>query len=101
MSFKHTALIGATAALASVCGCNGKADVPFIMGQTSPSKDFQAEFIGDMKQWFKDTSWKFFGEERYKQSPFGGEFSYYTEADQAHCLDKAAVCVSNTGVAPI
>ena len=111
-------------------------DGPFIMGQTFPSKVFQAEFIGDMKKWFKDTpwcisidaadetyspfveqpallnekfgnfddsfmcsshddynhtSWKFFGEDRYKQSPFGGEFSYYTEADQEHCLDKAGM----------
>lgn len=34
------------------------------------------------------TSWKFFGEERYKTAPFGGEFSYFTRDDQKHCLDR-------------
>ena len=34
------------------------------------------------------SSWKFFGEERYKKGPAGGEFSYYTDYDQKHALDK-------------
>ena len=107
-------------------------DGPFIMGRTFPDKAFQAEFMRDMAEWFKETtysisidaadskygpfqkdkslldlrfgnfddsfmcedhdgynyeSWKFFGEERYKRAPMGGEFSYYTKFDQRHCLD--------------
>ena len=31
--------------------------------------------------------WLFFGEDRYKIAPRGGEFSYYTDYDQEHCLD--------------
>ena len=107
-------------------------DGPFIMGRTFPDKDFQAEFMRDMAEWFHHTtysisidaadntygpfqknkdllslrfgnfddsfmcadhdgynyrSWKYFGEERYKTAPFGGEFSYYTSSDQRHCLD--------------
>ena len=33
-------------------------------------------------------NWQFFGEERYKRAPLGGEFSYYSSSDQKHCLDK-------------
>lgn len=32
--------------------------------------------------------WVFFGKNRYKKAPCGGEFSYYTDYDQKHCLDK-------------
>jgi len=32
-------------------------------------------------------SWMFFGADRYRTSPAGGEFSYYTEYDQQHVLD--------------
>ena len=32
-------------------------------------------------------NWRFFGENRYKSSPCGGEFSYYRNYDQKHCLD--------------
>ena len=111
-------------------------DGPFKMGQTFPDKDFQAEYMRKMAEWFKHTtwsisidaadntygpfqkepdllklrfgnfddsfmcedhdgynlrSWQFFGEERYKTAPFGGEFSYYTDYDQEHCLDKAGM----------
>ncbi|MBO4468774.1 MAG: DUF4832 domain-containing protein [Bacteroidales bacterium] len=107
-------------------------DGPFVMGKTFPSKDFQAEFMRGMAEWFKETtwsisidaadntygpfqmdkslldlrfgnfddsfmcqdhdgynyeSWAFFGKERYKKAPLGGEFSYYTDYDQKHCLD--------------
>ena len=34
------------------------------------------------------SGWKFFGEDRYKRAPGGGEFSYYTSYDQKHALDK-------------
>ena len=104
----------------------------FIAGQTFPSKDFQAEFMRGMGEWFRDTPWlfsidaadshygpfsqekdlldlsfgnfddsfmcedhdgynrecwQFFGSERYRMGPFGGEFSYYSSYDQKHCLD--------------
>ena len=31
--------------------------------------------------------WSFFGKDRYKKGPAGGEFSYYSSYDQKHCLD--------------
>lgn len=107
-------------------------DGPFILGQTFPSKDFQAEFLSRMGEWWSDctwsisidaaddtyspfakqkdllkirfgnfddsfmcedhddynySSWLFFGKERYKTAPFGGEFSYNSTSDQKHCLD--------------
>ena len=106
---------------------------PFVLGKTFPSKEFQAEFMRGMEEWFKETtwsisidaadpqygpfeddpsllklrfgnfddsfmcedhdgynyeSWEFFGKERYKTAPLGGEFSYFTDYDQKHCLDK-------------
>jgi hypothetical protein len=36
---------------------------------------------------YNTESWNFFGRERYKKSPAGGEFSYYTDYDQEHVLD--------------
>jgi len=36
---------------------------------------------------YNTESWKFFGDDRYKTSPHGGEFSYYTNYDQKHVLD--------------
>ncbi len=105
----------------------------FISGQTFPSKEFQAQFLPKMDEWFQDTpwlfsidaadskyapfhqqkellnlnfgnfddsfmcedwdgynwdGWKFFGTERYKKGPAGGEFSYYSSYDQKHVLDK-------------
>lgn len=36
---------------------------------------------------YNRASWIFFGATRYQQSPAGGEFSYYTDYDQAHVLD--------------
>lgn len=35
--------------------------------------------------------WEFFGTERYKIAPLGGEFSYYSSYDQKHCLDKGGM----------
>ena len=34
------------------------------------------------------SGWRFFGLERYKKGPAGGEFSYYSDYDQKHALDK-------------
>ncbi len=107
-------------------------DGPFVLGQTFPSKAFQAEFLTHLDSVFVNTpwsisidaaddtyspfdvqpnllnlqfgnfddsfmaqehpyvnelNWDFFGAERYKTSPAGGEFSYYTDWDQEHVLD--------------
>jgi len=40
----------------------------------------------DHASW-NELEWNFFGRERYKISPAGGEFSYYSNYDQAHVLD--------------
>ncbi len=111
-------------------------DGPRKIGQTFPSKDFQAKFFKEMDTYFKNTTWSisidaaddtysplkaqpelldirfgnfddsfmhkthneynrdcwmFFGEDRYKTAPCGGEFSYYTDFDQKHCLDTAGM----------
>ena len=108
-------------------------DGKYIDGQTFPSKEFQAEFLPKMDEWFRETPWlisidasdskyapfrkqkelldlnfgnfddsfmcedwdgynwscwTFFGKERYKKAPAGGEFSYYSNYDQKHVLDK-------------
>ena len=36
---------------------------------------------------YNTESWNFFGRDRYKTSPAGGEFSYYSNYDQQHVLD--------------
>ena len=36
---------------------------------------------------YNTESWNFFGRDRYKTSPAGGEFSYYSDYDQQHVLD--------------
>jgi len=36
---------------------------------------------------YNASCWRFFGEDRFKTSPAGGEFSYYTDYDQEHVLD--------------
>jgi hypothetical protein len=36
---------------------------------------------------YNTESWNFFDRERYKRSPAGGEFSYYSDYDQEHVLD--------------
>lgn len=50
--------------------------------------NFDDSFMCDSHDGYNHSMWKIFGEERYKHSPFGGEFSYYTSYDQQHCLDK-------------
>ena len=35
--------------------------------------------------------WRFFGEDRYKKAPAGGEFSYYTSYEKKHALDPAGM----------
>ena len=36
---------------------------------------------------YNTENWNFFDRERYKKSPAGGEFSYYSDYDQQHVLD--------------
>ena len=45
------------------------------------------------KEWDEENwdGWKFFGRQRYKKAPAGGEFSYYTKDDQKHALDKTGM----------
>ena len=50
--------------------------------------NFDDSFMCRDHDGYNHSSWKSFGEERYMTSPFGGEFSYYSDYDQEHCLDK-------------
>ena len=50
--------------------------------------NFDDSFMCEDWDGYNWSSWKFFGEERYKKGPAGGEFSYYTSYDQKHVLDK-------------
>ena len=49
--------------------------------------NFDDSFMCSDHDGYNYSSWLFFGEERYKRAPLGGEFSYYTDDDQKHCLD--------------
>lgn len=53
-----------------------------------PFGNFDDSFMSKDHDDYNQRMWKFFGEERYKHSPFGGEFNYYTTDDQRHCLDR-------------
>ena len=50
--------------------------------------NFDDSFMCEDHDGYNMESWEFFGTERYKTAPFGGEFSYYSDYDQRHCLDK-------------
>ena len=50
--------------------------------------NFDDSFMCEDWSGYNWSSWKFFGEERYKKGPAGGEFSYYSNYDQKHVLDK-------------
>ena len=50
--------------------------------------NFDDSFMCEDHDGYNLESWEFFGKERYKTAPLGGEFSYYTDYDQKHCLDK-------------
>ncbi len=47
---------------------------------------FMHEGFGEPGE-YNTESWNFFGRDRYRTSPAGGEFSYYTDYDQQHVLD--------------
>lgn len=50
--------------------------------------NFDDSFMCSDHDGYNRECWEFFGEDRYKRAPLGGEFSYYTREDQQHCLDK-------------
>ena len=53
--------------------------------------NFDDSFMCEDWDGYNWNSWKFFGTERYKKGPAGGEFSYYTDSDQKHALDKGGM----------
>ena len=53
--------------------------------------NFDDSFMCEDHDGYNTVCWEFFGTERYKSSPFGGEFSYYSDYDQKHALDKAGM----------
>lgn len=53
--------------------------------------NFDDSFMCKDHDGYNTRSWAFFGEERYKRAPLGGEFSYYTDYDQRHALDTAGM----------
>ncbi|MBO4476158.1 MAG: DUF4832 domain-containing protein [Bacteroidales bacterium] len=54
-------------------------DVPFGV--------FDDSFMCEEHDSYNRTNWLFFGKDRYAKAPAGGEFSYYEDYDQKHCLD--------------
>lgn len=52
-----------------------------------PFGNFDDSFMHKNHNQYNRDCWIFFGEDRYKVGPRGGEFSYYTDYDQEHCLD--------------
>ncbi len=50
--------------------------------------NFDDSFMCEDWDGYNWDGWKFFGEDRYKKAPAGGEFSYYSDYDQKHVLDK-------------
>ena len=49
--------------------------------------NFDDSFMCEDWSGYNWSGWKYFGLERYKLAPGGGEFSYYSSYDQKHCLD--------------
>ncbi len=49
--------------------------------------NFDDSFMAEEHPYVNALNWKFFGKNRYINSPAGGEFSYYTDYDQEHVLD--------------
>ena len=50
--------------------------------------NFDDSFLCKDHDDYNTASWRFFGEERYRHSPLGGEFSYDSDYDQKHALDR-------------
>lgn len=53
--------------------------------------NFDDSFMCEDHDGYNYQSWLFFGKERYKIAPLGGEFSYYTDDDQKYCLNKDGI----------
>ena len=53
--------------------------------------NFDDSFMCEDWNGYNWKSWSFFGKDRYKTGPAGGEFSYYSSYDQKHCLDAAGM----------
>ena len=53
--------------------------------------NFDDSFMHETHDEYNRDCWLFFGDDRYKIAPRGGEFSYYSDYDQQHCLDKAGM----------
>ncbi len=53
--------------------------------------NFDDSFMCEDWDGYNWSGWKFFGEDRYKKAPAGGEFSYYSNYDQKHVLDEAGM----------
>lgn len=49
---------------------------------------FDDSFMHEDHDGYNTESWNFFGRDRYMSSPAGGEFSYYSDFDQEHVLDR-------------
>ena len=52
-----------------------------------PFGNFDDSFMHETHNEYNRECWLFFGEDSYKDAPRGGEFSYYSNYDQQHCLD--------------
>lgn len=52
---------------------------------------FDDSFMCEDHAGYNASCWNFFGADRYKTSPGGGEFSYYTDYDQEHVLDPQGI----------
>lgn len=48
---------------------------------------FDDSFMHKSHAGYNTSGWNFFDRERYRNSPAGGEFSYYSDYDQEHVLD--------------
>ena len=53
-----------------------------------PFGNFDDSFMHETHHEYNRDCWMFFGEDRYKIAPRGGEFSYYSSYDQKNCLNK-------------
>ena len=61
-------------------------DMPEVLGVQFGN--FDDSFMCEDHDGYNHDGWMFFGADRYKTAPGGGEFSYYTDYDQRHCLDR-------------
>ena len=52
---------------------------------------FDDSFMHEEHDGYNTDCWNFFNRNRFLRSPAGGEFSYYTDFDQRHVLDRAGI----------